>query len=900
MRTKIYKKILLRIILPIYLGLTSVCMANDLTVEGNISYQIEFDTLKLNIAKINNFGIAPFSPLIELQAKNNGVTVEVLHTYLADPIPAGESIENISRLDDAFISPTPGSYDVALVIKDQKSSETPVFTTTFNEPLVVEELGVAGAVKFEVDGNQLSIQIEKLRNNNATKSSVLLEVWAHSEVLSDPHILGSVDYGQLEKGVILNNISQPTEYLPPSPGLYTTSLNILDNSTVEPVILKSIAFSELLTISDTSAPSLDLSGSVGYTRERSTLILSASRLANNRDTSSGEIVLALVAQSKNEPVSDFEIGRISLGTIEPAGELLNISSQTNYTSPPPGVYELRLDLIDLATEITEVSVVFDDGFTVPTIEQFGELGFTISNNEITLNFAELWNNQIETPNFVGLLYTTNMESQETVLVSEISMNDIPPGISNDLIFTAPLLLTEGIYKFMLEIVSADTPDQIVFRHEFAGQINVPPTEVVPPLSVSGNIGFSVSKGKLNLVVNQLDNNDQNAHTPRLTLIATQNGNSHPIAEFTLESLPGGASVKNLALQGDYAAPPPGIYDVSLHLADVIDPTTIIDSIDFSEQIDIPVGTVAMSGPINFSSTDNIIGISVSEINNTTQNPVDLLLKLVATGTTNTQQTLLGEVALDRLNADSTIKNIEFRNFTPPQVAGAYTVTLELVDQSNDNALQLVTFDQHLVIAEPLPPPEDKPALEIIGNVRFNISDGNVTIQIGGIANNDAVTRTPLLKLIATNNNESVVIAEFELTELNASTLGENLTENANYILPPPGNYKITLSIADTSVPDVTLDTLSFPNELIVPEGAITTSAPPDLGNTPQNDDQPSDDNKEIQNDTTDQPISEQAGLTSTDDNENGNGGTGAIGFSLFGFLLLILVRIYSTRKSLAD
>ena len=704
------------------------------------------------------------------------------------------------------------------MISNQSDPEEPVYAMTFGEHLEVAELDLSGEIGFEINDDMVSIRIDKLRNNGLPRTNASLVLWAHIDQTNDYVVLGTVELGLLESGKIISDLNYTTTYNAPSPGTYAVSLKVLDESTH----LASVPFSEVLTISEVSAPKLDLSGSIRYARDGELLMLSVGRIANNGATNS-EVTLALSAQPKSGTNINYEIGRVLLGSLPSGEELLNINQETIiYTSPPPGTYTLLLNLLD--NDSTADSVILDLNLNIPAIEQLGVISFDITDDVLTLNVGELWNNQQETSALSANLWAVDVSTKAIFLVGELDLGQVSPGVSENLSFTGPYLRPpEGTYQFRLEIVTTENPEQLLYSEEFSGQINVPPLVTEPLLNISGVVSFEIENNSVSLQIDGLSNNDQVLRTPLLQLITTQNSESFVIASFTLAPLDGGKLLVGADETADYHAPPPGTYGLSLNLVDASDHTVIFDSLVFTNELVVAEGQITMSGPFSFELKDIEVTIHVAQIVNSTQTAADLLLHLKATSKVDGQQIILGEVVLNSLSGHSSIDNIveSTELNTPPP--GTYNVALELVKQSDQSVIQKITFDEPLIIENN--PPAKEPALEISGTVGFGIDNGNVTLQIERLINNDQATRTPLLQLIATQNSESFVIASFTLTPLDGENFLASLSETADYQAPPPGTYSLSLNLADATDSTIILDSLILTNELIVPESIIAMSGP---------------------------------------------------------------------------
>jgi len=67
--------------------LPTTAISQDVFLEGNVAYKIDFDALTLNITRLTNQGTSAFSPQLELSATLDDDPFIVLNSFSLDPIP---------------------------------------------------------------------------------------------------------------------------------------------------------------------------------------------------------------------------------------------------------------------------------------------------------------------------------------------------------------------------------------------------------------------------------------------------------------------------------------------------------------------------------------------------------------------------------------------------------------------------------------------------------------------------------------------------------------------------------------------------------------------------------------------------------------------------------------------
>ena len=383
-------------LLTLGLGFTGNAHATNVTLEGNLSLNINGDQITIRVAEVRNneTGGNSGSLRIKLWASPsaypgsgsccNGYQLAEFPINNGAVLEGGYSYIDIERTL-SFVSPPAGTYRVVMVLLEYTAANGYVIRDyhNFSDSLQIggggggggaSGLSLDGTVAYiPMAGNQIRVDVGQVRNNatGGTSGSLMIKLWASPSSYSG---IGSCCNGyllaefSLNNGIGLNggyylaNVSRTLPYTPPPTGTYRVVMVLLEYTSSGYVIVDYHNFTDPLEVGGGgggggggSGGSLSFDGPGSFSVSNGMITVNLSGIRNASTAMSGDLKIKLWATfspyngGANSCCTGYMLVEYAIngGFGLPGGTSISNLVHTNAVSiPPAGNYNVVVVLLE--------------------------------------------------------------------------------------------------------------------------------------------------------------------------------------------------------------------------------------------------------------------------------------------------------------------------------------------------------------------------------------------------------------------------------------------------------------------------------------------------------------------------------------------------------------------------
>tara|TARA_Y100001968_G_scaffold333485_1_gene396594 strand:- start:2044 stop:3750 length:1707 start_codon:yes stop_codon:yes gene_type:complete len=380
------KSLICRLTLAIFVFLFMVCVeATELQFSGSGNFEITDTTITVKANSLTNVGNNTSGTLfLKLYAMTDNdpygsgyiLAEGNLATFIGNSnngtLAPGQSYTNI-QFSTSFTPPPDGNYYLFLHVSEYPNLNSSLaYMEAVSNPHTFNYSGTGGGgnsgdldlncpCSYAFSGTSLTLSATQVSNHssNVTSGTLKLQLWATTTPYTGGNIngyqLGEVSLGQLGTNTFYADIEQNTNFTPPPDGTYYITM-LLTEFNGNDVIVDYTTFNETRTFSAAGGDSgtgngeLNLSCPCSYNIDNASLSLSVSAVTNNRSGgTSGTLRLKLWATSTRYAggqITGYELGQLTLGTLEGGFGFNSLENTTAFKSPPDGTYYITLTLTE--------------------------------------------------------------------------------------------------------------------------------------------------------------------------------------------------------------------------------------------------------------------------------------------------------------------------------------------------------------------------------------------------------------------------------------------------------------------------------------------------------------------------------------------------------------------------
>jgi hypothetical protein len=249
-------------------------------------------------------------------------------------------------------------------------------------------IDISGNTSYQISGSTVTMNVDQITNNTANYTTGTLYLELRATTQSSPvgagYTLalvslastsgGAASSGTLPSGAYFYGITAYGTYTAPACGTYYIHITVLEYPNLS-TIQDSVTFPNTQSLGCSGgAPSpppppppggggtVDLSGSITYAVNGSTVTLTAANIVNNTSSTTGTLHLKLIATTGSSPygtgyaLADANLSYINgTGTLTPGQSFVNVSTSPSYSAPPCGTYYPHM----IVTQYPDLNTVLD-------------------------------------------------------------------------------------------------------------------------------------------------------------------------------------------------------------------------------------------------------------------------------------------------------------------------------------------------------------------------------------------------------------------------------------------------------------------------------------------------------------------------------------------------------------
>ena len=297
-------------------------------------------------------------------------------------LPPNRGFRDID-LETDWVSPPPGTYYLFLVVSEHPNLDTSLDSFRFSDRLTVEEEGgveIDGSVSFQRTGDRVHIRIGAVNNVSSTRTTGTL--YARLFATTSSRLEGSrghwiasasfaqqfSDSGRLPPNRGFSNIDLETDWVSPPPGTYYVFLVVSEHPNLDTSL-----DSRRFAVEEEGGVEIDGSVSFQRTGDRVHIRIGAvNNVSSTRTTGTLYARLFATTFSRLEGSRGYWVASASFAQqfsdsarLAPNRGFSNIDLETDWVSPPPGMYYVFLVVSEHPNLDTSLdSARFSDRLTI--------------------------------------------------------------------------------------------------------------------------------------------------------------------------------------------------------------------------------------------------------------------------------------------------------------------------------------------------------------------------------------------------------------------------------------------------------------------------------------------------------------------------------------------------------
>lgn len=328
-------------------------------LEGTCGYTIKhsLNKIELRVSKIQNNRNGTSGTLkIELWAflkryfygeqKNIGY---IIGTYKFDPLKKAFFYHDIVHNVD-FKEPPSGYYYLTMILSEYSDNKfyTRDYRNFEDQIFLGSEIENSGKASFSFSNKKVSINLEKIKNNQKNKSGkIICRLWGCKK----KHTSGSVSGKKLAEffldplspGYVYNNLSRELAYQEPESGFYFIVISIGETLNDGNLLRDTISFDKQIFLGN----HVEMKGEIGYTTKGKEITLKIEKIQNNRNGSCGSLQVRLwgtLQKYQGGEISGYILGEFRLNPLNKGYYYEDIEKTVKIGNPPKGQYHVTMCL----------------------------------------------------------------------------------------------------------------------------------------------------------------------------------------------------------------------------------------------------------------------------------------------------------------------------------------------------------------------------------------------------------------------------------------------------------------------------------------------------------------------------------------------------------------------------